>query len=145
MSNKYFVCDPCYVIPDEKWDDFCDVFNDREDDIFTFEGVTVFAHTTEFGDGCYADKGGSPEMFDVDSGIIGAIPIELCPDAVQSEFATAELEIQECYYDDGIFHIGQYEIDTDPQHYECDECGDTLDYEGEECYSCLEDETDYED
>ena len=68
MSN-YYLGDPCYVIPDAEWDDFCQIM-DYEGNDFDFKGETCRVIGTG-GDG---DFGG----LSVDAGIIGVIPVSLC-------------------------------------------------------------------
>ena len=68
MSN-YYLGDPCYVIPDAEWDDFCQIMNYDGDD-FDFKNETCRVIGTG-GDG---DFGG----LSVDAGIIGVIPVALC-------------------------------------------------------------------
>lgn len=75
MSSHY-LGDPCYVIPDDEWGDFCDIMRyDGED--FEYKGETCRVVGTG-GDG---DFGG----LSVDAGIIGVIPVSLCdPDELES-------------------------------------------------------------
>ena len=67
MSN-YYLGDPCYVIPDVEWDDFCGYIGTDGD--FEYKGETCRVVGTG-GDG---DFGG----LSVDAGILGVIPISLC-------------------------------------------------------------------
>ena len=91
---EYYLGDPCYVIPDDEWTDFCNTMNYEGDD-FDFKGETCRVIGTG-GDG---DFGG----LSVDAGIIGVIPVSLCDpqalkDTVPSDarlinnFATLERE-----------------------------------------------------
>ena len=75
MSN-YYLGDPCYVIPDAEWDDFCKIMTNNGDD-FEFKGETCRVIGTG-GDG---DFGG----ISVDAGVIGVIPVSLCdPQSLKS-------------------------------------------------------------
>ena len=97
MMSDYYLGDPCYVIPDDEWGDFCNTMNyDGED--FEFNGETCRVVGTG-GDG---DFGG----LSVDAGIIGVIPVSLCdPQQLKNTVPSnarlisnfAELE----YYDSG--------------------------------------------
>lgn len=94
IMAEYYLGDPCYVIPDDEWTDFCNTMNYEGDD-FDFKGETCRVIGTG-GDG---DFGG----LSVDAGIIGVIPVSLCDpqalkDTVPSDarlinnFATLERE-----------------------------------------------------
>lgn len=81
--GNYYLGDPCYVIADELWDEFCDKLSSPTEDnlctdgiIFEFRGHKVFVSSTNCGDGCYRDN--LKNSYSVDAGIIGLIPIELC-------------------------------------------------------------------
>jgi hypothetical protein len=66
--SNYYLGDPCYVIPDAEWDDFCGYIDTDGD--FEYKGETCRIVSTG-GDG---DFGG----LSVDAGILGVIPISLC-------------------------------------------------------------------
>ena len=67
--SQYYLGDPCYVIPDDEWGDFCNIMRDDGED-FEYKDETCRVIGTG-GDG---DFGG----LSVDAGIIGVIPISLC-------------------------------------------------------------------
>ena len=67
--SKYYLGDPCYVIPDNEWTDFCNIMRDDGED-FEYKDETCRVIKTG-GDG---DFGG----LSVDAGIIGVIPVSLC-------------------------------------------------------------------
>ena len=74
--SDYYLGDPCYVIPDDEWDEFCQIMR--------FDGEK-FEYKDEFcrviGTGGDGDFGG----LSVDAGIIGVIPVSLCdPDELES-------------------------------------------------------------
>ena len=74
-DNRYYLGDPCYVIPDDEWDEFCQVMN-YEADTFEFKGESCRT-IWNGGDG---DFGG----LSVDSGFIGVVPLSVCdPTLVQ--------------------------------------------------------------
>ena len=91
--SKYYLGDPCYVMPDSEWDEFCSIMND-DGTPFEYKGSTCVVIGTG-GDG---DFGGLA----VDSGTIGCIPFSLCDPAklVQArrdsriEYSLADLETQ---------------------------------------------------
>ena len=67
--SQYYLGDPCYVIPDAEWDDFCKIMRyDGEDFEYKDETCRVI------GTGGDGDFGG----LSVDAGIIGVIPVSLC-------------------------------------------------------------------
>ena len=127
-GGKYFIGDPCYVIRDEDWQRFCEefLFECDKGTAFNsgygvFDGRKVFAHGTAYGDGNY--EGSNREEYGVDSGTIGAIPVELCDpatveDAVERGLGTIEFypNAFDCWYEDGRFNFfnGELVIDTDP-------------------------------
>ena len=67
--SDYYLGDPCYVIPDDEWGDFCSIMRDDGEE-FEYKGETCVVIGTG-GDG---DFGG----LSVDAGIIGCIPVSLC-------------------------------------------------------------------
>ena len=67
--SQYYLGDPCYVIPDDEWSDFCSIMRDDGEE-FEYKGETCVVIGTG-GDG---DFGG----LSVDAGIIGVIPVSLC-------------------------------------------------------------------
>ncbi len=76
-AGKYYIGDPCYVI-DDNWEGFLDVGQARkseENETFIFGGYECFFASTSDGDGTFKDNLGNE--YDVDSGTIGIIPIEL--------------------------------------------------------------------
>jgi hypothetical protein len=125
-AGEYYIGDPCYIIPDEDWDNLCkntnywgegdnrfpikdeDVVN-FDDGLYHWEGRTCFAAFTKYGDGCYGDKKGNV-MVGVDSGLIGIIPIKkgdeieglFYPYTLLRTFGKKFLVWEE----DGVFHFG---------------------------------------
>lgn len=156
-AGRYYVGDPCYAVPDEDWSDILDetgylgMFHydkfragEREYKpkgmqygMYSFRGWPIAASSTAYGDGCYKDQDGN--VYDVDAGMIGAVP---------EDYATAEVCRRETdnggqwvdfdspftihYEDDeGVIHIGHIRIKTDPTADTCFYCGD--EYCDEEC------------
>lgn len=127
--GTYYIGDPCYVIADDKWDDFCDYLAiaerlDGSGGVFEFEGHKVFAANTALGDGSYTDNNG--HEYGVDAGLIGIIPIELCiktpPDEldVVGRVVTFDVAVvPSC--GDGVFYFGGVCIDTGFSAHESDE------------------------
>ena len=95
-AGKYVLGDPCYVVPNDDWDELlqscgyfaenCIGFVRREDR----SRINVLAFGTMWGDGCYFDNKG--REYPVDAGLIGLVPLayanheELDEDTVIVEF-----------------------------------------------------------
>lgn len=76
-AGEYYIGDPCYVIDNDLWDEFCDATFAMKKDygVFEFKGYKCFVSSTNYGDGTYTDQ--MHRKYPVDAGIIGAIPIGL--------------------------------------------------------------------
>ena len=161
--SDYYLGDPCYVIPDDEWGDFCDIMRyDGED--FEYKGETCRVVGTG-GDG---DFGG----LSVDAGIIGIIPVSLCdPDELESivksndgrlinNFATLEEQNGIIIVDDEALNGQQCECSycwgnilfSEEEMTHCNSCGCPTSYscveygdEGEYCSSWCKEEAEPED
>lgn len=121
-AGKYYLGDPCYVIDNDKWDEYLNPFWEDRGGIFEFDGHLCAAFYTRWGDGCYDCSDGS--ILGVDSGSIGAIPMVLCVGDIDSG-TTVEFDTPvECYDSNGKLHFGGYTVDTDPEDEEEDEDDD---------------------
>lgn len=132
MSN-YYLGDPCYVIPDAEWDDFCQIMR-TDGEEFQYKGETCVVISTG-GDGDF-------DGLSVDAGIIGCIPVSLCdPDSLDSYVPSdarlvkrqVDLESDDCWvYIDGEPIGGQY--------CECSYCRGSsnlgAEHDFENCISC---------
>jgi len=83
-AGKYYICDPCYVVKDSEWNDFCDKLFDGDGDVKLKNGRHVIAFSTAYGDGCYQDQYGNE--FPVDAGLIGIIPVGAVPKPKKNRF-----------------------------------------------------------
>lgn len=114
--GKYFLCDPCYVVPDEDWLGLlgiADYFTDAE---CVYKGHQIISFSTAHGDGSYQDRFGYE--FPVDSGMIGLVPVEFGvqdPGRYSDHLIVEFTEPTECFSEDGKLHFGKYIIDTDPK------------------------------
>lgn len=130
-SGKYYIGDPCYVVPDEHWGELLDdanFFVTRESgryfDKDLGKSVIVYAGSTAWGDGLYSD--GSRE-YPVDSGSIGIINAECIrpgkkerhsPDFVPGHYIEFDRPFT-ISMNGGIFKFGEdLEINTRDQLYE---------------------------
>lgn len=162
--SDYYLGDPCYVIPDDEWGDFCNIIRDDGED-FEYKGETCRVIGTG-GDG---DFGG----LSVDAGIIGVIPVSLCdPDELESivksndgrlinNFATLEEQNGIIIIDDEAINGQQCECNycrgsgewfSEDNMTDCDSCGCILSHscveEGDEggyCSSWCKEEAEPED
>ena len=91
--GKYFICDPCYVLPDDEWSQALDStgffglykekgkYNVREHQhgVFSRNGILFAVSSTAHGDGVYPVYVNAKLVkgvdCSVDAGIIGAIPV----------------------------------------------------------------------
>lgn len=112
--GKYFLCDPCYVVPDEDWMELiktADYFSDAE---CIYKGHQIISFSTAYGDGSYNDQFGNE--FPVDSGMIGLVPVEFgVQDPNMIHLIVEFTKPTKCFSEDGKLHFGKYIIDTDPE------------------------------
>lgn len=119
--GQYYVCDPCYVVPNDRWDEWleaADYTNAGRYLLAELDGLPILGIGTAYGDGEYYDQKGN--AYTVDSGLIGITPTRLIPAKVvrrssllYSRFVTAKFqEPFKCYYDEGKIIFGRIEIDT---------------------------------
>lgn len=112
--GRYFIGDPCYVFDDDKdtWDKLLDA-GLSDGGVVEFNGHKVYAHHTAYGDGTYKDQNGNE--FGVDTGMLGAVPIELIEYPAGEEDGTMVdapngLLVD---YENGTFYFGNIVIKTD--------------------------------
>lgn len=75
-KGTYYIGDPCYVFNNESWAELLEKANYfLNEEVVEFKNMLVFSGGTTFGDGHYLSNVGME--FSVDSGTIGAVPIEL--------------------------------------------------------------------
>jgi hypothetical protein len=119
-AGKYYIGDPCYIIPDEDWDRVLKATNffgimdvggtDFDDGLYHWNGRTCFTYFTKYGDGCYGNKSGTA-MVGVDSGTIGIIPLKKEDTIEPLDYPyTLVREFGKCFEvweEDGVFHFGR--------------------------------------
>lgn len=116
-AGKYYIGDPCYVIPDGEWDEFVGAMYEgrRMHPLteFEFKGNRVWCHSTASGDGDYDGSDGN--SYPVDSGTLGAIPVALIDeDAVDGDMVFIEVDRAWVpMYDNGTFYFNHITINTD--------------------------------
>ena len=80
-NGKYVIGDPCYIIPRESYKRFLEAFwaaenkNERGITVVKYEGHNCFVSDTFGGDGIFPSSIGFE--FEVDTGLIAAIPVEV--------------------------------------------------------------------
>lgn len=79
--GEYYIGDVCYVLSDEVYHDLWGRVNHFNDGAFQVSKnkMSFATVSTDFGDGTYLDQYG--QMYPVDAGNIGIVPIELCAKA----------------------------------------------------------------
>ena len=80
--GSYIISDPCYVMSDADYEDVIEVGNETGYDIVNYPYDEIFICGVG-DDGIYMDNKGN--KYGVDSGMIGAIPLDLCTD--ETKFA----------------------------------------------------------
>jgi hypothetical protein len=133
-AGVYVICDLCYVMTDDEWDQYCDLTIDYlqclEGEFTLPDGRRFATYRTAWGDGVYGDQFGKD--YCVDSGSIGCI---LLYDIRAKNYDDIEklgaivtfnddFETRGCLRgrdSDGEIHIGHIRIDTDPSYDEADE------------------------
>jgi hypothetical protein len=115
-AGKYVLGDPCYVVPNDHWDELlnsCDYFNRP---VGCFKGIEVLAFFTRWGDGNYADN--KHRYYPVDAGIIGLIPFSdtLKIDPTLSHIVEFTQETLCSRNGDGMLKFGSIHIDTDESY-----------------------------
>lgn len=118
--GRYLIIDPCYAIQTSKWNEVSDVILLGDtNDVKTYNGHQFIAYSTEYGDGVYEDEQGN--SYDVDSGMIGAIPEAMVTDGVgillgemqEGRWITSETGLV-CSKDGAVLNFGGITINTDP-------------------------------
>ena len=115
-AGIYYIGDPMYVLDKDEWHDMV-YMSESIYDIDTY----FWCHKTAWGDGYYVDNKGNG--YGVDSASIGVVPFELFKyktmDNMKNFIAQRHTGLLKhfdkeftCDYEDGIFKIGDIEIDT---------------------------------
>lgn len=130
MSEKYYIGDLCYILPDSAYDEIVCSFK-YDDGQWHKIGKYEFAFAnTKYGDGVYSDNKGN--SYPVDAGIIGILRLKATGLTKQANALAKEKicavhtfdEKPTVYCSDGHFRFGGVAIDTDLAE------DDSNDYEG---------------
>ncbi len=167
-TYDHYVGDPCYVIPNDRWSEFCEKLFACE----TYEkyggGVVhwevdgethqIGVQSSPNGDGCWSfdmqDDEGNDIVLGVDAGLLATVPMEcVCPKADVSDSGAVfhdEPSLETSDQDGGVVELnGQ----KNKEYYNslCDECGEHdphLDYceatGSQVCWMCWREEDEEE-
>ena len=114
QPGVYFLCDPCYVVPDDEWSDLLDKSNMLTEVYAEADRGLIVAFSTMWGDGTYYDQYGN--SYDVDAGVIGLVDVRYNPTEdmdPHSEYRKVVFSVAtECSQKDGILIFGDTYINT---------------------------------
>jgi len=155
---KYYIGDPCYIIPDEEWHEFCEAtflqsnqakaqdYGNHCDSVFDWKGqeLTIWSNG---GDGTWIFDGvkttNGANSFGVDAGIFCIIDLDKLPNAPRMEASRVGMLFDkepDLYVEDGVVYINDRH---DNSMTACWNCGhivfrDDADWECEngECSGC---------
>ena len=128
-AAPWYVGDPCYIIPDEQWDAFCNAsytnrpaeYEEHVDSRFVWEGreITLWENG---GDGSWSfhdiESANKKKTFHVDGGCFGVIDLRGLP-VKQSPIGEGILFEHEpdLYVEDGVVFLNR---ECDTEHQECE-------------------------
>jgi len=124
-AGSYVLGDPCYAVPDEKWDELLESCNYFQSPIgyicfddFRVNKTFILGFPTRWGDGEY--HGNNGKSYPVDAGLIGLVPVDIVEDLdAHKEFIVTFSKDTLCTNDgSGELHFGGISIETDPQEEE---------------------------
>jgi len=129
-AGQYVLGDPCYAVPDDKWNELlesCSCFNNPIGQFSTYNrGSTIYhsavAFGTRWGDGCY--RGTDGNLYPVDAGLIGLVPLSASSNELRDDLSTVVTFDKPtiCSTDGtGKLRFGHITIDTDPDEEDEDE------------------------
>lgn len=156
-KGKYVISDPCYLYPDNKWDEFCDQLWKIEHN-HTKNGVKMIDDSgnefltigTAYGDGGYPLYENGVLLTDdlcVDSGLLSVIPLEVAKSWGRMNELNNLGYIIELKEDTifsaagGNFSFGWFEVFTGDNPYDLEDESDDEEHDGENEFD-LEDESD---
>ena len=115
-AGTYILGDPCYAIPDNKWDEAItttDCFHTPVGFV-TVDGIKypIMGFATAYGDGEYPGTDG--RWFPVDAGLIGLVPYDLDKEHYNNDVSHIVVFDDEtlCTNVNGVMQFGNIRIDT---------------------------------
>lgn len=133
-----YIGDPCYVIRDSDWQEFCNIFFETRENTgsssfwMNFKNQMCYVMETSHGDGTYTLTNphdiATSEIF-VDSGLIACVPRSIISNEIQNQnynlFFYDNINTEHISSEDGILYADDYRCDTntgsDDNDYD-DEC-----------------------
>ena len=110
-AGTYYVGDIGYVSSRELWNQVCHKIISEKKRTFRIDGVPCAALSTQFGDGIFNDEDG--EVYYVDSGTIGCLPIEAAVGDIDAgRVEKFSMPFTCAKHKDGTIRIGHIVIDT---------------------------------
>lgn len=115
-AGTYYVGDPCYSVPDERWMEYLEAarFDQPEGRRYLLahlDGHPVLGIGTAYGDGEYPGSDG--KYYPVDAGLIGLVPVEV---GIEDPFGVNTVTFDEpfecSYKDKGTIVLGHIKIET---------------------------------
>jgi len=137
-AGEYFVGDPCYAVPDDRWMEWleaADYTNGHRFLLAELDGYPVLGVGTAYGDGAYPGTDGN--TYPVDAGLIGLVPVQVATDAPFGMVRHTFTSDFECSYqeDSGKITLGHIavftDLDDEPDYYDDPE-GDDYYPQGED-------------
>ena len=116
-AGEYWVGDPCYAIPEDKWIAWLkDAGYDAEPFprylVADVDGNTCIGVGTSYGDGLY--RGSDGNEYPVDAGLIGAVPTVIENEPFGMQRVTFEHPFEVSYTEErGVIRVGHISIPTD--------------------------------
>jgi len=158
-TGRYYIGDPCYIIPDDQWDEFVEAtflpynqakaqqYGDHCDSVFHWRGGQELVIWSNGGDGTWTFDGvktqNGANSFGVDAGIFCIIDLDKLPDAPRMEASRVGMLFDkepDLYVHDWVVYINGK---PDCSMTQCWQCGNMIatenaDWECEngECSGC---------
>lgn len=114
-AGTYFLCDPCYAIADEEWNNILEASAFLTQVYAEHDRGVICAFSTAYGDGTY--EGSDGHSYDVDAGLIGLVDCRYWKEEGNPHSSTLVVLTvpTECSsrMNGGILTFGDVEIHTD--------------------------------
>lgn len=113
-AGKYYVGDPCYCVPTDRWMEWLEAAKYEDSPRFLLaelDGHPILGVSTAYGDGVFPGTDGN--SYPVDAGLIGLVPVEIAEVSFPSDKPVEFTSDFECSYSDGVIVLGHIGINTD--------------------------------
>lgn len=135
-AGKYYLGDPCYLIPDADWLAWLEAADYRNAEAFVakvpYTDLVAVAFSTAYGDGSYpldTPDGTDGGYIPVDSGLIGVVPFDAItsPLSFDGSYKIVNFDNDTVVTEEiGIMDFGGYIVNTDPNADEDDDYDEEL-------------------